>query len=57
MATVTASPFVPNDTSFKNVSIPSAATTILPVAETSSLAVEQMPLADNETVNENFTFG
>ena len=57
MATVTALSFVPHDTSFENVSIPSAATTKLPIAETSALAAKQIPLADDETVKESCKFG
>ena len=57
MAIETASPFLPHDTSFENVSIPSAVATVLPAAETSALAVTQVPLADDDTVNENFKFG
>ena len=54
VATVT---FVQHDTSFENVSIPSAVTTILPAAETSALAVTQIPLADDDTVNESCKSG
>ena len=57
VATVTTSPFVPNDTSFKHVSVRAAATTILPAAETSALAAIQIPLADDDTVNESCKFG
>ena len=57
VATITASPFVPPDTSFENVSIPSAATTIQQAAETSALAATQIPLADDDTVNESCKFG
>ena len=52
VATVTASPFVPHDTSFQNVS-----TTILPAAETSALAATQISLPDDDTVNESCKFG
>ena len=57
VATVTASPCVPHNTSFENVSISSAATTILPAAETSALAATHIPLADDDTVNESCKFG
>ena len=57
VATVPASQFVPHDTSFENVSIPSAATPILPSAETSALAATQIPLADDDTENESCKFG
>ena len=43
MATVTASPFVPHDTSF-----PSAVTTILPAVETSAVVATQILLADDD---------
>ena len=57
VATVAASPVVPHDTSFENVSIPSATTTILTAAETSALAAKQIPLVDDDTVNESCKFG
>jgi len=57
VATITASPFLPHDTSFENVSIPPAVTTVLPATETAALAETQMPLADDDNVSENFTFG
>ena len=56
VASVTTSPFVPYDMSFKNVSIPSAVTTILPAAETSALAATHIRLADDDTVNESGKF-
>jgi len=57
VSTVTASPFVPHDISFENVSIPSAVTIILAAAETSALAATHIPLAYDDTVNESCTFG
>ena len=57
MASVTASRYVPHDTSFENVSMPSAVTTILPAAETSSVVASHIPLADDDTVNESCKFG
>ena len=56
VTTVTAPPFVPHDISFGNVSIPSAVTTILPAAKPSALVATLVPLADNDTVNENHKF-
>ena len=57
VASVTASRYVPHDTSFENVSIPSAVTTILPALETSAVVATQIPLADDDTVNESCKFG
>ena len=48
--------YIDGDTSFENVSVPPAATTILTTAETSALAATQIPLADDDTVNESCKF-
>ena len=55
VATVTASRCVPLNTSFENVSISSAATTILPAAETSALAATQLKHFVSDKLDTSFS--